>query len=296
MAETSPNVYTFVTRYSAGDADSHQRRHSHRRRPGPLLRLHRGHDRPAHAQRTSATASEAVIGYWPTAAIGLVRNAGEQWLSQPGFPSQARPGSHGTPDHRLAVRRHRPRTCARQRLSPDTTDVNTDLSEPTKDIDMTEVVDRPAGAARNTQPQHRPRNPAPRRRQPSDAAGTPARRRRRRPGRAAPGQVGRHPPAVPRARRPPRTAQDRGPDPHRAPQAHLRPAEVPGGQRRRAPRLPRGPGRRGRPRRQHRRLRGTGHRRPVPADQGRRPVGPVRLGRDAPRHRRSTTTSGCRAS
>ncbi|BAS08961.1 hypothetical protein AHiyo4_23830 [Arthrobacter sp. Hiyo4] len=26
---------------------------------------------------------EAVIGYWPTAAIGLVRNAGEQWLSTP---------------------------------------------------------------------------------------------------------------------------------------------------------------------------------------------------------------------
>ena len=33
---------------------------------------------------------EAVIGYWPKAAIGLVRNAGEQWLSTPDSP--AKPG------------------------------------------------------------------------------------------------------------------------------------------------------------------------------------------------------------
>jgi hypothetical protein len=26
---------------------------------------------------------EAVIDYWPTAAIGLVRNAGEKWLGSP---------------------------------------------------------------------------------------------------------------------------------------------------------------------------------------------------------------------
>ena len=33
---------------------------------------------------------EAVIGYWPNAAIGLVRNAGEQWLASP--PGPAKPG------------------------------------------------------------------------------------------------------------------------------------------------------------------------------------------------------------
>jgi hypothetical protein len=33
---------------------------------------------------------EAVIGYWPKAAIGMVRNAGELWLSTPGSP--AKPG------------------------------------------------------------------------------------------------------------------------------------------------------------------------------------------------------------
>ncbi|MGN6442105.1 MAG: TetR/AcrR family transcriptional regulator, partial [Arthrobacter sp.] len=31
---------------------------------------------------------EAVIGYWPKAAIGLVRNAGEQWLSTPDSPAK----------------------------------------------------------------------------------------------------------------------------------------------------------------------------------------------------------------
>ena len=33
---------------------------------------------------------ENVIGYWPKAAIGMVRNAGEQWLSTPDSP--AKPG------------------------------------------------------------------------------------------------------------------------------------------------------------------------------------------------------------
>ena len=31
---------------------------------------------------------EAVIGYWPNAAIGLVRNAGEQWLASPPGPAK----------------------------------------------------------------------------------------------------------------------------------------------------------------------------------------------------------------
>ena len=30
------------------------------------------------------------VGYWPNAAIGLVRNAGEQWLASP--PGPAKPG------------------------------------------------------------------------------------------------------------------------------------------------------------------------------------------------------------
>ena len=29
-----------------------------------------------------------MIGYWPNAAIGLVRNAGEQWLASPASPAK----------------------------------------------------------------------------------------------------------------------------------------------------------------------------------------------------------------
>ncbi|UTT67808.1 TetR/AcrR family transcriptional regulator [Arthrobacter sp. DNA4] len=82
MADTSPNVYTFVTSYAPGDTAGP----AHPAAPGgPLgpffdaiadmiatpMRSHLGDVR------------ETVIGYWPKAAIGLVRNAGEQWLSTP---------------------------------------------------------------------------------------------------------------------------------------------------------------------------------------------------------------------
>jgi AcrR family transcriptional regulator len=87
MADTSPNVYTFVTRYGSGDPEGSSGAVS-----GALghffdavadmiatpMRSHLGDDR------------QAVIGYWPKAAIGLVRNAGEQWLSTPDSP--AKPG------------------------------------------------------------------------------------------------------------------------------------------------------------------------------------------------------------
>jgi AcrR family transcriptional regulator len=82
MAETSPNVYSFVTRYAPVDADSHQGAEAISGALGHFfdsiaemiavpMRAHLGDDRAA------------VIGYWPTAAIGLVRSAGEQWLSTP---------------------------------------------------------------------------------------------------------------------------------------------------------------------------------------------------------------------
>lgn len=87
MAETSPNVYTFVTRYSAGEADSPQR--------SAAISGALGHffdaigDMIATPMRAHlGDGKEAVIGYWPTAAIGLVRNAGEQWLSTPASPAK----------------------------------------------------------------------------------------------------------------------------------------------------------------------------------------------------------------
>jgi AcrR family transcriptional regulator len=91
MAETSPNVYTFVTRYSHGGPDGGSMAAS-----GAL-----GHffaaisdmiARPMRSHLGAGPGKEAVIGYWPNAAIGLVRNAGEQWLASPasaGKPDQA---------------------------------------------------------------------------------------------------------------------------------------------------------------------------------------------------------------
>ena len=86
MAETSPNVYTFVTRYSAADPDGSQSIAT----AGAL-----GHffdsiaDMIARPMRIHlGPGKEAVIGYWPNAAIGLVRNAGEQWLASPDSPGK----------------------------------------------------------------------------------------------------------------------------------------------------------------------------------------------------------------
>jgi AcrR family transcriptional regulator len=89
MAETSPNVYTFVTRYSSGDPDGAG---GSMGASGAL-----GHffaavsdmiARPMHSHLGAGPGKEAVIGYWPNAAIGLVRNAGEQWLASPASASK----------------------------------------------------------------------------------------------------------------------------------------------------------------------------------------------------------------
>ena len=88
MASTSPNVYTFVTS-PAADADT-------ARDPGAGSTA-LGHFFDAVAEMIATPmrshlgdGKEAVIGYWPKAAIGMVRNAGEQWLSTADSP--ARPG------------------------------------------------------------------------------------------------------------------------------------------------------------------------------------------------------------
>ncbi|WP_267275150.1 TetR/AcrR family transcriptional regulator [Arthrobacter sp. CDRTa11] len=87
MAETSPNVYSFVTRYSPADADTSQN--------AAAISGALGHffesigEMIATPMRTHlGDGKEAVIGYWPMAAIGLVRNAGEQWLSTPASDSK----------------------------------------------------------------------------------------------------------------------------------------------------------------------------------------------------------------
>ncbi|QOT20608.1 TetR family transcriptional regulator [Paenarthrobacter sp. YJN-D] len=90
MAESSPNVYAFITRLSPGEASAQDAIAA----SGALgnffeqitemiatpMREHLGEEK------------QSVIVYWPTAAIGLVRNAGEMWLGSPagaGKPDQA---------------------------------------------------------------------------------------------------------------------------------------------------------------------------------------------------------------
>lgn len=86
MADTSPNVYTFVTSYSAGEPST-----AEPSAMGSAL----GHffDAVADMIATPMRAHlgggrENTIGYWPKAAIGLVRNAGEQWLTTPDSPAK----------------------------------------------------------------------------------------------------------------------------------------------------------------------------------------------------------------
>jgi len=87
MADTSPNVYAFVTSYAPSDPANPPHPAS---AGGPL-----GHffdvvaDMIATPMRSHlGDVKETVISYWPKAAIGLVRNAGEQWLSTPDSPAK----------------------------------------------------------------------------------------------------------------------------------------------------------------------------------------------------------------
>ena len=91
MAETSPNVYAFVTTHPAGESGTATGSIAAAGALGHFFEEVRDMiERPMRAHL--GTGKEAVIGYWPTAAIGLVRNAGEQWLGtpeSPGKPDQA---------------------------------------------------------------------------------------------------------------------------------------------------------------------------------------------------------------
>ena len=90
MAETSPNVYAFVTRHAPGETETAVPPVS---TAGALSHFFAAIGdmiaRPMRSHLGGGQDKEAVIGYWPNAAIGLVRNAGEQWLASP--PGPARP-------------------------------------------------------------------------------------------------------------------------------------------------------------------------------------------------------------
>jgi AcrR family transcriptional regulator len=87
VAETPPNGSAVVTTYSAGEPGTAS--------GGIVAAGALGHffdevrDMIARPMRAHLGAGkEAVIGFWPTAAIGLVRNAGEQWLGTPKSPGK----------------------------------------------------------------------------------------------------------------------------------------------------------------------------------------------------------------
>jgi len=87
LAATSPNVYTFVTSYAPADAANPPHPAAAGGPLGPFFDAIA--DMIATPMRSHlADVKETVIGYWPKAAIGLVRNAGEQWLSTPDSPAK----------------------------------------------------------------------------------------------------------------------------------------------------------------------------------------------------------------
>ena len=86
MAESSPNVYAFITRLSPAEPSAQDAIAS----SGAL-----GHffesitamiARPI--RESLGTDALTLVDYWPTAAIGLVRNAGEMWLGSPPSPTK----------------------------------------------------------------------------------------------------------------------------------------------------------------------------------------------------------------
>jgi AcrR family transcriptional regulator len=97
MAESSPNVYAFITRLTPGEASSQDAIAA----SGALGNFFEQiTDMIATPMRQYlGTENEALIEYWPTAAIGLVRNAGEMWLGSPASdtkPDQASMAGHIT--------------------------------------------------------------------------------------------------------------------------------------------------------------------------------------------------------
>ncbi|MEO5780343.1 TetR/AcrR family transcriptional regulator [Arthrobacter sp. PAMC25284] len=89
MAETSPHVYTFVTRHAYGDPEAGTGANAGAGALGHFFTaISDMIARPMRGYLGAGPGRETVIGYWPNAAIGLVRNAGEQWLASPASPTK----------------------------------------------------------------------------------------------------------------------------------------------------------------------------------------------------------------
>ena len=88
MAARSPNVYEFVTRGPAGAAADSAAGGAAGAAFGTFFDAV-GAMIEAPMRRHLDADSQATLDYWPCAAIGLVRSAGERWLTTP--PSPAKP-------------------------------------------------------------------------------------------------------------------------------------------------------------------------------------------------------------
>ncbi|MEV7604312.1 TetR/AcrR family transcriptional regulator [Paenarthrobacter sp. NPDC089322] len=97
MAESSPNVYAFITRLSPGEASAQDALAASGALGNFFEQISEMLATPM--RQYLGADNEALIDYWPTAAIGLVRNAGEMWLGSPASsskPDQATMAGHIT--------------------------------------------------------------------------------------------------------------------------------------------------------------------------------------------------------
>lgn len=91
MAETSPNVYAFVTRVEGADALSNP---AGTAAPGTMshffasIREMMEEPMRNYLQNQPAAYLQTTLAYWPTAAIGHVRAAGELWLGTADGPEK----------------------------------------------------------------------------------------------------------------------------------------------------------------------------------------------------------------
>lgn len=84
MAQTSPNVYMFVTQPGESGAQTIGELTDFFEAVTTMI------SEPLH--ELLGEKNLPLLSYWPTAAIGLIRSAGELWLTTP--PSSSRPESH----------------------------------------------------------------------------------------------------------------------------------------------------------------------------------------------------------
>ncbi len=91
MAQTSPNVYAFVTRVGIAESSAASGS-SDDTLAHFLAAITAMISRPMRtfllSPERSAGPDDAAPEYWPTAAIGMVRAVGEQWLSAPAGPDK----------------------------------------------------------------------------------------------------------------------------------------------------------------------------------------------------------------